>query len=117
MRTLLSGCFTVVASCCAFAAAACETPSMVTIPDGKTATEPQMLAAQAEVKAYVAAMNEYVACIDEEMEAKGENAPEQYKALMVTRHNAAVTEIETVAAAFNDQIKAFRAANPKPASN
>jgi hypothetical protein len=36
---------------------------------------------------------------------------------MVTRHNTAVTEMETVAAAFNDQVKAYRAANPAPASN
>ena len=34
-----------------------------------------MLAAQAQVKAYQAAMNDYVACIDAEMEAKGEEAP------------------------------------------
>jgi hypothetical protein len=114
MRTLTS-CFAAIVSCCAFAAAACETPAMVKIPDGKTSTEADMVAAQAQVKAYVAAMNDYVACIDEEMEAKGEDAPAQYKSLMITRHNAAVTEMETVAAAFNEQIKAFKTANPTPA--
>ena len=36
---------------------------------------------------------------------------------MVSRHDTAVTEMETVAAAFNDQIKAYRAANPAPAAN
>jgi hypothetical protein len=36
---------------------------------------------------------------------------------MVARHNAAVSEMEGVAAAFNEQIKAFRAANPAPAAN
>jgi hypothetical protein len=100
---MLTSCLAAVASCCAFAAAACETPAMVAIPaDGKTATEAEMLAAQAQVKAYVAAMNDYVACI---------------KALMITRHNAAVNEIESVAAAFNEQIKAYRAANAAPAAN
>jgi hypothetical protein len=33
---------------------------------------------------------------------------------MVNRHNSGVTEMETVAAAFNEQIKAYRAANPSP---
>jgi hypothetical protein len=33
---------------------------------------------------------------------------------MVSRHNAAVAEMEGVAAAFNEQLRAFRAANPTP---
>jgi hypothetical protein len=71
-----------------------------------------MLAGQAQVKAYQAAMNEFLACIDAEAAAQGETAPEEYKSLMVARHNAAVSEMEGVAGAFNDQIKAYRAANP-----
>jgi hypothetical protein len=31
---------------------------------------------------------------------------------MVTRHNSAVAEMETVAAAFNEQLGAYREANP-----
>lgn len=100
-----------------FAAAACENPPAVDIPDGKTSTMQQMLAAQAEVKAYQAAMNEFLACIDSELEAEGELAPEEFKSLMVSRHNVAVAEMEGVAAAFNDQIKAYRAANPTPPAN
>ena len=115
MRFLTSSCLAVLATCCAFAASACETPAMIPIPDGKSATMEQLLAAQAQVKTYMAAMNDYLACIDNEAEAKGEDAPEQFKALMVTRHNTAVTEMETVAAAFNDQVKAYKAANPTPA--
>jgi hypothetical protein len=116
MRWLTSSCLAVLTTC-ATAAYACETPAMIPLPDGKTSTEQQLLAAQKEVKAYMAAMNEYLACVDGEAEAKGEDAPEQFKAMMVTRHNTAVTEMETVAAAFNDQVKAFKAANPKPAAN
>jgi hypothetical protein len=77
----------------------------------------QMLSAQAQVKAYQAKMSEFLACIDAELEAEGEQAPDEFKSLMVSRHNAAVSEMEGVAAAFNDQIKAYRAANPpKPAN-
>jgi hypothetical protein len=98
------------------ASSACENPAVVSIPDGKTSTMDQMLAAQAQVKTYQAAMNEFLACIDAELEAEGEQAPEEFKSLMVARHNAAVAEMEGVAAAFNDQIKAYRAANPAPAN-
>jgi hypothetical protein len=117
MRLLTSGLVVVVASGYAFAAAACDNPAAIAIPDGKASTMEQMLASQAEVKAYQAAMNEFLACIDSELEAQGEQAPEDFKSLMVARHNAAVAEMEGVAAAFNDQIKAYRAANPTPARN
>jgi hypothetical protein len=33
---------------------------------------------------------------------------------MASRYNAAVAEMEGVAAAFNEQVGAFRAANPPP---
>ncbi|HEX7081133.1 MAG TPA: hypothetical protein VF329_08980 [Gammaproteobacteria bacterium] len=92
-------------------ALACETPSMVNVPDGTTATMEQMVAAQQEVKDYVAAMEDYLACVNEELEAAGEDAPEEYKALMIERHNSAVGEMEAVAAAFNEQVRAYRAAH------
>jgi hypothetical protein len=57
-------------------------------------------------------MGQYLACIDAETDTQGEKAPNEYKALMINRHNAAVTEMEGVAAAFNTQIKAWKAANP-----
>lgn len=115
MRLLSSGLVATLAFGYGFVAAACENPAAVAIPDGKTSTMEQMLAAQAQVKAYQTAMNEFLACIDSELEAQGEQAPEEFRSLMVSRHNAAVSEMEGVAAAFNDQIKAYRAANPAPA--
>ena len=76
-----------------------------------------LCSAQSDVKTYMAAMETYLACLNGELEAKGEDAPDEFKSLMVTRHNAAVTEMESVAAAFNDQVKAYKAANPAPAAN
>lgn len=93
-------------------AVACETPSMVEIPDGETATMEEMVAAQEAVQGYVASMEDYLACVDEELEAAGEDAPDEYKSLMISRHNNAVSEMEAVAEAFNQQIQAFREANP-----
>ena len=117
MKKLTSYLLATLASGYGMAAAACEAPSPVAMPDGATATRDQMLAAQQQVRAYQAAMNEFVACIDSELEGEGEQAPEEFKSLMVSRHNAAVTEMEGVAAAFNEQLRAFRAANPAPAAN
>jgi len=115
MRTLTCWSVVAVAGCFAVAATACENPALVSIPEGKASTLEQMLAAQAQVKTYQAKMNEYLACIDAESDTQGEKAPNEYKALMVNRHNAAVAEMEGVAAAFNDQIKAYKTANPTPA--
>ena len=114
MRTLLASCVVGIAAYSSFAVAACETPKIPSIPEGKTSTNAQMVAGQDEVKAYMAAMNDYLACVDGEASAKGEDAPAEYKALMVDRHNTAVTEMERVAATFNEQVKAFKAANPAP---
>ncbi|HZF30442.1 MAG TPA: hypothetical protein VE907_15100 [Gammaproteobacteria bacterium] len=97
-----------------FAATACETPKIPTIPDGKTSTNDQMVGAQGEVKAYIAAMNDYLACVDEEATAKGGDAPAEYKVLMDKRHDTAITEMDSVAAAFNEQVRAFKGANPPP---
>ena len=117
MRVLTSCVLTAVASAYGVAAEACEAPSPVAIPDGSTSTREQMLAAQAQVRAYQAAMTEFLACIDSDLDSEGEQAPEEFKSLMVSRHNAAVAEMEGVAAAFNDQLRAFRAANPAPPAN
>ena len=110
---LLSACLLATAATMFSAASmACEPPAAVAIPDGKSSTMEQMLAAQGQVKAYQASMNEFLACIDGELDAEGEKATEEFRTLMVSRHNAAVTEMENVANAFNEQIKAYRAANP-----
>jgi len=104
----------VIAGCWATAGVACEAPAVVAVPDGKTATMDQLLAAQSQVKSYMAAMQQFLACVDMEADAKGADAPAEYKAMMVDRHNTAVAEMEQIAAAFNDQVKAYKAANPTP---
>ena len=117
MKLLTSCVLTAIASGYGFAAAACEAPSPVAMPDGSKSSREEMLAAQAQVKAYQASMNEFIACIDSELDAQGEKAPDEFKSLMVSRHNAAVAEMEGVAASFNEQLRAFRAANPTPPAN
>lgn len=95
------------------AAAACEMPSLVRdIPDGATATEEALLAAQAEVQTYIAAMDAYIACENEALEIDGPDATAQYLQLMSERIASARNEADAVATRFNDQVRAFRAARP-----
>lgn len=93
------------------AQAACEYPPEVKIPDGQAATQAEMATAQAAVKQYMADMETYMNCLDAEAAAipADQQTPEQ-QALAVKRHNAAVDAMENVAAQFNTQVKAFKAA-------
>jgi len=115
MRSLtLSGAALVAALAFVSVASACETPAVVSMPDGKTSTKEQMLAARDQVKAYMKGMEDFMKCVDDEAAGKGDGAPAEYKDQMAARHNAAVAEMEAVAAAFNDQLHAYNAAHPAP---
>ena len=89
--------------------AACPYPDDVRIPDGSTATEAEMLDGQKLVKAYIADMEEYLECLDQEASALGDSETEDQKAMHVKRHNAAVAAMEKVAASFNEQIRSYKA--------
>ena len=94
------------------AAAACEYPADVALPDGAKATEAEMNAAAAVVKQYIADMDAYMACLDKEQaDLPVEEQTPEAKAMHVKRHNAAVDAEEAIAARFNDQVRAYKAAN------
>jgi vacuolar-type H+-ATPase subunit H len=98
-----------------FATAACDYPSKVDIPSGMTATKEDMLQGQRDVKAYVAAMEEYLECIvtDEkiarsEMDDIESEAEQQREDMLNKKYNAAVDDMETIAATFNTEVQAYR---------
>jgi hypothetical protein len=94
------------------ASAACEMPSMVrAIPDGTKTSEAELLQVQGEVQAYVRAMDDYIACTNEELTASGDDATAEFLLAMTTRIETARKEVDAVASDFNDQVVAFRAAN------
>lgn len=104
--------FSIAAAAALFAApamAACPYPDDVNIPDGSTASEAEMLDGQKTVKAYMAQMEEYLECLDEESAALGDNESDDQQAMHVKRHNAAVEAMEKVAASFNEQIRSYKA--------
>ena len=96
---------------------ACDYPKRAKIPDGATASTEQMLAGQKSVKVYMATMEEYLACIDtEDKDAKessdGTSDEElaRRKATTDKKYNAAVDEMEILAAQFNEEVRAYKAA-------
>ena len=91
----------------------CDHPPLVSIPDGASSTMDDLLAAQGSIREYMASMNEYLDCTNDELTAAGDDAPAEYKAIMLSRHNAAIEEMEAVASDFNLEVQAYREANPE----
>ena len=98
----------IVAGGAAATSLACDYPALITVPDGESSTMEELIVAQNAVKAYMDGMETYLTCVS----AAGDNAPADYKAIMFSRHNAAVAEMEAIASSFNEQVQAYRAANP-----
>lgn len=118
MHTLKSGLVVAIGFCAQSAFAACEMPSLVSsIPNGETATEAALIAAQAEVRAYISAMDDYIACQNEELAVAGEDSTDRYLFQMGERIDAARREVDQVATEFNEQVTAFRATRPESAVN
>ena len=81
--------------------AECTLKDAPVLPDGASAAEAQMVAAQQSVKAYVAETQEYLACL--EFEGKGRAGGDWTK-----KYNDASTRMEKLAADFNKQLRAFK---------
>jgi hypothetical protein len=87
------------------------------IPDGNTATEDEMKDAQRAVRKYNEDINIYLTCIKDEhvksIERDAASLTEEQKKererMQVQKHNAAIDELEAVAARFNEQVKVFKA--------
>jgi hypothetical protein len=91
------------------------------IPDGATATLNDMLAGQKTVNAYNKAVNDYVACIDKELDdniaKQGDKLKPEQKTEMqrveAQKHNAAIDQLQSIADRFNEQVKVFKAKTEK----
>jgi len=97
-------------------ALACDYPDRVKIPNGTTATKEDMLNGQRGVKTFMADMEVYLECIvDEEkmaLAAIDDISPEdeqQREEMVNKKYNAAVDEMERLAAQFNVEVQAYRA--------
>ncbi len=114
MKKLITA--TAVALLASGSAFACDYPARAKIVDGATATKEEMIASQKSVKAYMAAMEQYLTCIADTESAERDSLGELDETALAEReealnkkHNAAVDEMEIVAAEFNDQVRAYKA--------
>ena len=97
-------------------AVGCDYPQRVDIPNGVTASKDEMLTGQRAIKAYMAAMEEYLRCIEQGEEqtlsAMPDLTEEERAARSSTftkKHNAAVEEMEITAARFYEAVRAYKA--------
>jgi hypothetical protein len=97
-------------------------PAPDKLPDGASATLQDMLAGQKTVADYNKAINDYVACIDKELDEAiikaGDKIKPEQKADMqrveAQKHNAAIDQLQSVADRFNEQVKVYKAKDKKP---
>jgi hypothetical protein len=116
MNSINQGIVTIALVLFAQAGFACEYPENVSMVNGSTATKEEMIATQAAVKKYVADMEVYLTCIvDEEKSARAlisdiELEEEQQREEMLNKkYNAAVEQMERVAADFNSEVQSYKA--------
>ncbi len=87
----------------------CSRPDAPAIPDGSKATKEQMIEGQQAVKAYMAGTNQYLECLTQQSKDSAETDTDETKAVRLQSYNAAVTDMEEVAASFNGEIKKWKA--------
>ncbi|MEY4878610.1 MAG: hypothetical protein RJB62_78 [Pseudomonadota bacterium] len=100
----------------------CLEPYAPVIPDGATASEEAVLAAQAQVRAFIADSDSYQNCLgvyirqmDEEATRKREPVDATLRASMIAQISANQREKELIGAEFNEAVRVFNAAHPDPA--
>jgi hypothetical protein len=93
------------------AQAECPFPKApASIPDGKTASESQMVAAMQAFKAYNEEVTSFGACLEQETKDKAAGTAQlmQLKTMQAKKHNAAVDELQAKAKEFNEQVRIFK---------
>ena len=95
-------------------ALACEYPERPALPDGGTASKDEMIAAQTAVKAFLAAVDEYLNCIEQAeedaiaaMENPDEETVKRRDELLSKRFDAANDEKFLFGEQWNQQVRAY----------
>ena len=96
---------------------ACDYPERPTLPDGGAAAKEDMIAAQSAVKGFLAAVDEYLTCIEQEekaaieaMDNPDEETIKRRDDLLAKRFDAANEEKFLFGEQWNQQVRAYNAA-------
>jgi len=99
-------------ACSGAAQADCAFPKApASIPDGKTASEQEMVAAMAAFKAYNEEVNAFGVCLEQETKDKAAGTAQlmQLKTMQTKKLNTAVDELQAKAKQFNEQVRIYKA--------
>jgi len=95
-------------------ALACDYPERPQMPDGSTASKDELLAAKDAVQGYVAAVDEYLTCVETEEKAAAEELSnptseelQRRNDMLNKKFDAANEEKALVGEQFNQQIRAY----------
>jgi len=78
-------------------------PAPSKVPDGKTASEQEMVTAMQTLKEYNGDVDTYLKCLDFEAKQNHLSSGDQEKL-----HNAAVDTLQKIASKFNEQVRTFK---------
>ena len=80
------------------------------MPDGKTASEAEMVDAMKAFKAYNDEVTAFGSCLDLETKNKAAGTAQlmQLKTMQAKKHNAAIDELQAKAKLFNEQVRIFK---------
>ncbi len=102
-------------------AIACDYPNRPHIPDGSTASKEDMLAAKTGVQDFLAAVDEYLRCVEAEekasvdgMEDLDQEALRERDLALTRKFDAANEEKALVGEQFNQQVRAYNAQRQQP---
>jgi len=92
--------------------AECIYPEEVIIPDGAASTYEEMRDSQAYVKEYMAEMETYLECLEQEDSILANKLADEGKPLHKQQRHEAIDAMESVAARFNEQVRVYKKVNP-----
>mgnify|MGYP006275332189 CR=1 FL=1 len=87
----------------------CTRPEAPVVPDGARASRAELLTAGEAVRAFVAASESYLACLEAREAARGDDLTARQRARMDAIQDAGVEAMRTAADAYNEALRVYRA--------
>ncbi len=89
-------------------AADCTKPTAPDIPNGATTSEKNMLAAQEDVKDFIAEGRQYLSCVKNKEAELAKDASTEERQAIVERYNAMVDKMKTASNQFNQAVNEYQ---------
>ncbi len=86
----------------------CSQPTTPDIPNGKTASEQEIVRAHRAVTDYVARGREFLGCLKEKEMTLPDDASEEEQQALVNRFNAMVSEMKAASGEFNQALQNYK---------